>query len=93
MKYTNRGSIIYENGEELTTVDIVDILNSLDLQLHEDKDLIRRYLDVREELRICKKENEYWKNKAMTLLMQIRTLLPRMTDAEVKKFNEELEKR
>ena len=36
-------------------------------------------------------EKEYWKNKAMTLLFQVRRLTPRMTDAEVKEFSKELE--
>lgn len=38
-----------------------------------------------------KKEKEYWKSKAMTLLMQVRRLTPRMTDKEVKEFAKELE--
>ncbi len=36
-------------------------------------------------------EKDYWKSKAMTLLMQVRRLTPRMTDKEVKEFNKELE--
>ena len=38
-----------------------------------------------------KKEKQYWKSKAMTLLMQVRRLTPRMTDKEVIEFNKELE--
>ena len=26
-KYTNRGSTVYENDEELSTIDVVDLLN------------------------------------------------------------------
>ena len=37
------------------------------------------------------KQRDYWKNKAMTLLMQVRRLTSRMTDKEVKEFNKELE--
>lgn len=37
------------------------------------------------------KEKQYWKSKAMTLLMQVRRLTPRMTDKEVIEFNKELE--
>lgn len=37
------------------------------------------------------KQRDYWKNKAMTLLMQVRILTSRMTDKEVKEFNKELE--
>lgn len=36
-------------------------------------------------------EKEYWKGKAMTLLMQVRRLTPRMTDKEVIEFSKELE--
>ena len=36
-------------------------------------------------------EKEYWKNKAMTLLFQVRRLTSRMTNAEVKEFSKELE--
>lgn len=36
-------------------------------------------------------EKEYWKNKAMTLLMQVRRLTPRMTDKEVIEFSKELD--
>jgi len=36
-------------------------------------------------------EKQYWKSKAMTLLMQVRRLTPRMTDKEVKEFAKELE--
>ena len=36
-------------------------------------------------------EKEYWKNKAMILLSQVRRLTSRMTDAEVKEFSKELE--
>lgn len=36
-------------------------------------------------------EKEYWKSKAMTLLMQVRRLTPRMTDKEVIEFINELD--
>ena len=36
-------------------------------------------------------EKGYWKNKAMTLLMQVRRLTPRMTDKEVREFSKELD--
>ena len=31
-KYTNKGSTVYENDEELSTIDVVDLLN----ELHEE---------------------------------------------------------
>ena len=36
-------------------------------------------------------EKGYWKSKAMTLLMQVRRLTPRMSDKEVIEFGKELE--
>lgn len=36
-------------------------------------------------------EKEYWKSKAMTLLMQVRRLTSRMTAKEVMEFSKELE--
>ena len=36
-------------------------------------------------------EKGYWKSKAMTLLMQVRRLTPRMTAKEVIEFGKELE--
>ena len=36
-------------------------------------------------------ERDYWKKNAMTLLMQVRSLTPRMTDEEVRRYNQELE--
>ena len=36
-------------------------------------------------------EKEYWKSKAMTLLLQVRRLTPRMTDKEVIEFSKELD--
>ena len=36
-------------------------------------------------------EKGYWKSKAMTLLMQVRRLIPRMSAKEVIEFGKELE--
>lgn len=44
-----------------------------------------------EENEQLRQEKDYWKSKAMTLLMQIRRLTSRMTDEEVKEFSKELE--
>ena len=38
-----------------------------------------------------KEEKEFWKNKAMTLLFQVRRLTPRMTNDEIAIFTKELE--
>ena len=47
----------------------------------------------KQQATISKLEEEkgYWKSKAMTLLMQVRRLTPRMTAKEVIEFGKELE--
>ncbi len=47
----------------------------------------------KQQATISKLEEEkgYWKSKAMTLLMQVRRLTPRMTAKEVIEFSKELE--
>ena len=47
----------------------------------------------KQQATISKLEEEkgYWKSKAMTLLMQVRRLTPRMSDKEVIEFGKELE--
>ena len=47
----------------------------------------------KQQATISKLEEEkgYWKSKAMTLLMQVRRLTPRMTVKEVIEFGKELE--
>ena len=51
------------------------------------------YILNKQQATISKLEEEkgYWKSKAMTLLMQVRRLTPRMTDKEVIEFGKELE--
>lgn len=38
------------------------------------------------------KEIKYWKENAMTLLLLVRRLLPRMNDKEIAEYSKELEK-
>ena len=47
-----------------------------------------KIVDLLNEL---EEEKGYWKRKAMTLLMQVRRLTPRMTDKEVIEFSKELD--
>ena len=51
-------------------------------------DLLNTLTEENEQL---KSDVEYWKNKAMILLKQMRIMTTRMTEAEVKEFNKELE--
>ena len=37
-KYTNRGSTVYENDEELSTIDVVDLLNEQQATIEEYED-------------------------------------------------------
>ena len=53
--------------------------------------LIRLLNEQESTISQLEEEKEYWKSKAMTLLMQVRRLTPRMTDKEVKEFAKELE--
>ena len=50
-------------------------------KLNEQKDTILK----------LEEEKGYWKSKAMTLLMQVRRLIPRMSAKEVIEFGKELE--
>ena len=51
------------------------------------------YILNKQQATISKLEEEkgYWKSKAMTLLMQVRRLTPRMSAKEVIEFGKELE--
>jgi len=48
-------------------------------------------IDLLDLLNELEEEKGYWKRKAMTLLMQVRRLTPRMTDKEVMEFSKELD--
>ena len=39
-KYTNRGSTVYENDEELSTIDVVDLLNEQQYLLNHQNELL-----------------------------------------------------
>lgn len=48
-KYTNRGSTVYENDEELSTIDVVDLLNEQQAtinQLKEENERLKEKLNV-----------------------------------------------
>lgn len=47
--------------------------------------------ELNDETVFLAKQKDYWKNKAMTLLMQVRRLTPRMSAKEVIEFGKELE--
>lgn len=57
-------------------------------KIGEQQAIIKRLEAENEQLN---EEKEYWKSKAMTLLLQVRRLTSRMTDKEVKEFSKELE--
>ena len=64
----------------------------------ENKDYVK-FIDVVDLLNSLNEDNEqllkekyYWKKQAMTLLMQVRRLTPRMTEKEIREFDKELGK-
>ena len=50
------------------------------------------YKEVCKVLNKQNKEIKYWKENAMTLLLQVRRLLPRMTEKEIIEYEKELER-
>lgn len=66
---------------------VVDTEQEKYLYLDEVIDLLN---EQDEKIKELEKEKGYWKSKAMTLLMQVRRLTPRMTDKEVIEFSKEL---
>lgn len=70
--------IIIQKGLKLYNIsDVVELLNAL----YEENEQLKK-----ETVFLA-----YWKRKAMTLLMQVRRLTPRMTDEEVMEFSKELD--
>ena len=70
--------IIIQKGLKLYNIsDVVELLNAL----YEENEQLKK-----ETVFLA-----YWKRKAMTLLMQVRRLTPRMTDVEVMEFSKELD--
>ena len=86
------------DGEMFSIQEVVNLLNEQQVIIHRDETSIKTMMSNMEKL---EKENEklqkenvflaYWKRKAMTLLMQVRRLTPRMTDKEVREFSKELD--
>ena len=55
------------------------------------KDILKENIEQQVTISKLEEEKEYWKSKAMTLLMQVRRLTSRMTAKEVIEFSKELE--
>lgn len=55
------------------------------------KDILKENIEQQATISKLEEEKEYWKSKAMTLLMQVRRLTSRMTAKEVIEFGKELE--
>ena len=62
--------------------------NKETMSVNEVVDLLNKQQATIERL---EEEKGYWKSKAMTLLMQVRRLTPRMSAKEVIEFGKELE--
>jgi len=74
------------SDEHMKFINIED--NGKRLNSEEIVDLLNKQQATIEQL---EEKRRYWKSKAMTLLMQVRRLTPRMTAKEVIEFSEELE--
>lgn len=85
-------------ANSLSPSEICERLNEQQSIIDEQKiaidEMITDYKNLKKENEQLQKENfflAYWKRKAMTLLMQVRRLTPRMTDEEVMEFSKELD--
>lgn len=75
------------DGEMFSIQEVVNLLNEQQAIIHRDETSIKTMMSNMEKL---EEEKGYWKSKAMTLLLQVRRLTPRMTDKEVIEFSKEL---
>lgn len=86
---------IYKGNYGFNFEEIVELLNEQQTTIKKLQDLCGQSDSENAKLRLqnktMKEEMDYWKNKTMILLMQMRTLTSRMTESEIKKFNKELE--
>ena len=61
-KYTYRGSTVYEDGEELSTIDIVDLLNDLSDKIVEQQATVNRLevenKQLRTQLLLCQQSKD-----------------------------------
>ena len=96
----NEDKVCIINGihTEIEAMWLCDFMNEQQSIIDEQKiaidEMITDYKNLEKENEQLRKENfflAYWKRKAMTLLMQVRRLTPRMTDEEVMEFSKELE--
>ena len=78
-----RFTFYYERGNEVVIED-----NGKRLSNKKVVDLLNKQQSTISKL---EEEKGYWKSKAMTLLMQVRRLTPRMSAKEVIEFGKELE--
>lgn len=96
----NNDKVCIINGihTEIEAIWLCDFMNEQQSIIDEQKiaidEMITDYKNLKKENEQLRKENfflDYWKRKAMTLLMQVRRLTPRMTDEEVIEFSKELD--
>lgn len=96
----NNDKVCIINGihTEIEAIWLCDFMNEQQSIIDEQKitidEMITDYKNLKKENEQLRKENfflDYWKRKAMILLMQVRRLTPRMTDKEVIEFSKELD--
>ena len=87
-QYNEYGVVELLNEQQNTIQSLQDLCGKSD---YENAKLRLKNKELQGKIDVLCEERDYWKSKAMTLLMQVRRLTSRMTDKEVKEFNKELE--
>ena len=66
-KYTNKGSTVYEDGEELSTIDVVDLLNEKEVRIktleNENKRLAKNLKVAKDNVDANFRSAQYWRQK------------------------------
>lgn len=75
-KYTNKGSTVYENDEELSTIDVVDLLNEKEVRIktleNENKRLEKNLKVQKDNVDANFRSAQYWRQKFEAIPKNIR---------------------
>lgn len=75
-KYTNKGSTVYENDEELSTIDVVDLLNEKEVRIktleNENKRLEKNLKVQKDNVDANFRSAQYWRQKFEAIPENIR---------------------
>ena len=67
-KYTNRGSTVYENDEELSTIDVVDLLNEQQATINKQE---LRLQQLEELLELSENLNKSYREKLIDMNLKM----------------------